>query len=167
MEPCPICGSASDPDRIVLREMLFGTRERFPYLRVSVLRGSPDRDHSGRPRNVLPTRLFRRVQCRIQTASDRAGWPGRSVPHGGEALWIRPPTRTGAPKVGPKSSSRTNSRGRSCAARRAPFLRRSHPRRWERPNPIQPIASSSTWDSDISPASIRSWRADRAIPESP
>lgn len=33
MEPCPICGSASDPDRIVLREMLFGTRERFPYLR--------------------------------------------------------------------------------------------------------------------------------------
>ena len=28
-----MCGSASDAERIVLREMLFGTRETFPYLR--------------------------------------------------------------------------------------------------------------------------------------
>ena len=33
-----MCGSASDAERIVLREMLFGTRETFPYLRCPTCR---------------------------------------------------------------------------------------------------------------------------------
>lgn len=33
MDPCPICGNASNSERILLREMLFGMREKFPYLR--------------------------------------------------------------------------------------------------------------------------------------
>ncbi len=31
--PCPICASHETPERFLLREMLFGTRETFPYLR--------------------------------------------------------------------------------------------------------------------------------------
>lgn len=30
--PCPICASRETPERYLLREMLFGTRETFPYL---------------------------------------------------------------------------------------------------------------------------------------